>query len=137
MTRIKLYRPSNGTEGEMFEAAWCQRCRKAGRCNITFGAMLFGVEDPGYPREWRYVDNKPPGPAFVDADTPRAPRTHKPSVDQLHLFDTRDQSIDWHRCGVAADVMEERGDEAGAEKVREMVQRGDVKVVKIVEGVLG
>lgn len=62
------YRPSNGTEGAIFEERWCQRCAredvdKDDLCDIH-GNALFG--DP--PTEWVYKDGKPTCTAFtVDA----------------------------------------------------------------------
>jgi hypothetical protein len=134
MSRIKLYRPSNGTEGDSFMSAWCERCRKGwkdGGCAIVGLTMALDMDDPNYPREWRYVDDKPTCTAFVDRDTPRAPRAHKPSVDQQDLFDTRDQGIDWNRPLIVADMIEEAGDGDKAEKIRRMVEAGDLKAVEL------
>ena len=59
----KPYRPSNGTEGRMFEAYFCQRCihdhqahlgNYAGGCPILARALVFRVYDPEYPKEWVY-----------------------------------------------------------------------------------
>lgn len=48
------YRPSNGTEGEMFMSAWCERCVKDVRhkCPILACTMAFDLSDPEYPKEW-------------------------------------------------------------------------------------
>ena len=43
----KSYRPSNGTEGEMFMAQWCYRCIKENGCTILTGAMV-GKQ----PKQW-------------------------------------------------------------------------------------
>lgn len=62
MTQIKLYRPSNGTEGHMFRAEFCQRCEHDhdfdNPCPIMMATMVFDTDDAEYPNEWRYVDDK-------------------------------------------------------------------------------
>lgn len=59
---IKKYRPSNGTEGDGFQAEWCYRCTKDNHhteeyCPILGNTMAFEVEDPEYPEEWRYTED--------------------------------------------------------------------------------
>lgn len=62
----KPYRPSSGTEGYEFEAAWCERCDHyrpmrddsnifdctQGHLTAAWGAD--GVDDPLYPKAWVY-----------------------------------------------------------------------------------
>lgn len=48
------YMPSNGTEGNYFEALWCERCAKNYNCDIIIQAYC-GDQPP----EWIYFDNKP------------------------------------------------------------------------------
>lgn len=77
------YRPSNGTEGELFFAAWCCNCQrdKAMRegvdfdecddnekCSIIGDTMAYDVDDPKYPKEW-IIDARGHGccTAFVEA----------------------------------------------------------------------
>jgi len=53
------YRPSNGTEGEMFQARWCAHCTKDDYekevyCPILTASMAFGVSDSGYPPELKH-----------------------------------------------------------------------------------
>ena len=56
----KLYRPSNGTEGDMFQALWCERCVHDGYtdetpelgCELIRRSMAYFTTDPEYPREW-------------------------------------------------------------------------------------
>lgn len=65
----KPYRPSNGTEGDMFQARWCDRCTRDAAfrqawdmdetpaddgCEILANTMCFATDDPEYPREWQY-----------------------------------------------------------------------------------
>ena len=60
----KPYRPSNGTEGMMFQEAWCNRCerdrgfREKSRdfegCSILADAMVYMSDDSQYPKEWVY-----------------------------------------------------------------------------------
>lgn len=62
---MKSYQPSNGTDGEMFMAEFCYRCKKdaaAGACdgegcNILIRTMINGVTDPDYPTEWVQADD--------------------------------------------------------------------------------
>lgn len=58
----KPYRPSNGSEGDAFDALFCNRCvlDKAARagdyangCDILLRALAFGITDANYPSEWR------------------------------------------------------------------------------------
>lgn len=54
------WRPSNGTEGAMFEERWCVRCkhdaewweRMENPCEIHNAALAFQIGDPRYPKEW-------------------------------------------------------------------------------------
>lgn len=82
---IKLYRPSNGTEGESFIADWCGTCERDHgmlrglpleecddnqMCQIVGNTFMFGVDDPDYPREWTYDKNDAPCcTAYVEAGT--------------------------------------------------------------------
>lgn len=62
------YRPSNGSEGMMFMERWCGKCQRdaayrAGTgdgCPIVANALVFGVDDDGYPAEWCYGDDGQP-----------------------------------------------------------------------------
>lgn len=54
------YRPSNSTEGAIFEAKFCDKCaemecwRKHGRdsCEIASRSMIYSIGDKEYPSEW-------------------------------------------------------------------------------------
>lgn len=64
-THARLYRPSNGTEGECFQGQWCERCTKDDAdnevyCDILTRTAAFGIEDPEYPKEWTYGDDGQP-----------------------------------------------------------------------------
>lgn len=52
----KPYRPSNGTEGIIFEAYFCEQCKKYddGGCEKLFNAVLYEIGEPEYPPEWRF-----------------------------------------------------------------------------------
>lgn len=75
MTGLKLYRPSNGTEGLYFRARFCDQCERDREymgtgegegCPIYGATLVFDVDDPHYPREWRRdKDGKPTCTAFV------------------------------------------------------------------------
>lgn len=67
---VKLYRPSNGMEGEGFMAQFCDRCERRGNsedghCQIIGDTMAFDIDSPEYPREWTYdSDGDPTCTAF-------------------------------------------------------------------------
>lgn len=77
------YRPSNGTEGECFFAAWCCKCQRDKamregadidecddneRCDIIADTFAYEVEDPEYPAAWQYgKDGQPCCTQFVPA----------------------------------------------------------------------
>lgn len=70
------YRPSNGSEGEMFAARWCEQCEadRAYRdgtgesCEIIARTMVFDTDEADYPREWQYdATGQPCCTAFVAA----------------------------------------------------------------------
>jgi len=52
MSEAKAYRPSNGTEGMMFMATWCDRCavNHDGDCEILAESFYSDVAG------WRYDD---------------------------------------------------------------------------------
>jgi hypothetical protein len=56
MAEPKLYRPSNGTESQDFMEAFCFRCEKDRNrdCPILAATFVLDVNDPKYPKEWRY-----------------------------------------------------------------------------------
>lgn len=62
------YRPSNGTEGEFFMRAWCYQCTNwtyEDGCQIHRETMMYDVDEPGYPAEWRIgPDGQPECAAF-------------------------------------------------------------------------
>jgi hypothetical protein len=72
----ELYRPSNGTEGECFKGAFCEKCTKDDPdndsfCDIIAETMAYGVDDPEYPREWVYGENGPECTAFEKREPPQ------------------------------------------------------------------
>ena len=63
------YRPSNGTEGEIFRTWFCDRCTKDANedCRILDETFLYDVDDPEYPSEWQYgEDGQPKCTAFEE-----------------------------------------------------------------------
>lgn len=66
---IKLYRPSNGTEGDIFISQWCCNCARDKSfsegvdvdlcsadeiCQIINKTMAYDIDHEEYPREWQY-----------------------------------------------------------------------------------
>lgn len=61
-TQTEAYRPSNGTEGEIFMSCFCFRCKRDQKfsetqeaqdgCPIVADAFCYSIDDPKYPKEW-------------------------------------------------------------------------------------
>lgn len=95
---MKLYRPSNGTEGMIFEDMFCDRCTHEDSenrrfCDIHNRAILHGVDEPEYPQEWAYisVDNIEQAvcTAFKDKDLEPEPSDEPERIydpNQMELF---------------------------------------------------
>ncbi len=81
------WRPSNGTEGELFYENWCATCVRdaahradptlADGCDILAATMAWGIGDEAYPEAWRYgSDGQPRCTAFTTSeDFYRCPET--------------------------------------------------------------
>lgn len=56
------YRPSNGTEGMIFQETYCERCAKyrCGKCAILERTMFYNLGDPNYPTQWQYDERRRP-----------------------------------------------------------------------------
>ena len=56
----RLYRPSNGTEGEIFMSRFCDRCKHCETidakdlCDIIMRSMVFETDDKEYPQELKF-----------------------------------------------------------------------------------
>ena len=103
---MKPYRPSNGSEGDSFQAAFCERCvhdkaARAGRyedgCLILARALFLRREDPNYPKEWVVDDDGRSNPRCLafreeggDGDRPAPP---DPDPRQLVLITDPSEDI--------------------------------------------
>lgn len=67
---MRPYRPSNGTEGIVFDNAWCANCQHdaawreddhAEPCDILSRTFVYSIDDADYPTEW--VEDDVPYPA--------------------------------------------------------------------------
>jgi len=65
------YRPSNGTEGDIFMVNFCEKCTKdyfngnVAGCPIIANSMSYDIADERYPKEWQYgADGQPTCTAF-------------------------------------------------------------------------
>lgn len=73
----KKYRPSNGTEGELFQEAFCHKCKKDNfdgeggeSCRILLETFAWDVEDEDYPGEWIIAtDGQPTCTAFESCES--------------------------------------------------------------------
>lgn len=87
---LRLWRPSNGSQGDSFMANFCEKCRNDTPdhpCRILTATMAFNINDPEYPKEWCYVDDRPTCTAFVDKSIPIV-RRRRDAEGQTHLFPT-------------------------------------------------
>jgi hypothetical protein len=105
----ETFMPSNGTEGEMFNCAFCERCihekwthtQKDGdkKCDILSRSFIHWYEPnhPDYPKEWKYNEEGwPVCTEWVkwdwgndgDPDNPDNPKAPPPPPDpnQLDMF---------------------------------------------------
>ncbi len=83
---MNKYRPSNGTDGDCFHAAWCEQCERDAKyratnedgCDILASMMAYSIDDPDYPEELTYNENgKPCCTAFI------------PDGDEIHYRDDK------------------------------------------------
>lgn len=93
MERIELFRPCNGTHGEIFIADHCGKCERDRQyrendvdpCEILGRTFMYDVEHPDYPKEWRYVNGEPTCTAFVpEGETLPVPRCDR-TVDMFEV----------------------------------------------------
>lgn len=58
----KHYRPSNGSEGDMFMERWCEYCEKDAKqgCPILAASFSYDADEPEYPEELTFDANGQP-----------------------------------------------------------------------------
>lgn len=88
------YRPSNGTEGDIFMADWCEKCAlfnpddEDKACMINLRSLAHSIDDPEYPAEWQYSDGGVPMCTAFTTETddaiPRCP-------DTADMFDEKEK----------------------------------------------
>src|SRR5688572_4268249 len=100
----KSFRPSNGTEGMIFDEHFCSQCihqspdpTRGKSCEVFCAAFCLNENDPGYPNEWVYdSEGWPICTKWVkwdwgndgdpdDPDNPNKP-PDPPDPNQLNLF---------------------------------------------------
>ena len=96
MKQLRPYRPSNGTEGDVFMQQYCYRCAKDNPdnevyCHILGATMAFDLSDEGYPKDtWVYFNDDPTCLAFKDRDDDNGENGRAPipfdDPRQLDLF---------------------------------------------------
>lgn len=95
------YRPSNGTEGEIFMGNWCCKCQRDKsmregadfdecdddeRCDLIANTMCYDVEDDEYPKEWTYGnDGQPCCTAFVPVGEQIPPPRDELTIDMFEV----------------------------------------------------
>jgi hypothetical protein len=75
---MEKYRPSNGTEGMWFTSNFCEQCvhekfmhtqcHKDKKCGILSASLMYGINEPEYPKEWVYNSEEPTCTEFVKFD---------------------------------------------------------------------
>lgn len=74
------YRPSNGTEGDIFMSEWCENCALGNfddpekSCDINLRAMAHDIDEKGYPAEWQYSNGGVPICTAHTTKQPEEPR---------------------------------------------------------------
>ena len=61
----KIYRPANGTEGDIFMQHFCYKCihddlENENYCHILNRTLVHEVDDEEYPKEWIYNEDGRP-----------------------------------------------------------------------------
>lgn len=95
----ELYRPSNGTEGEIFMARWCRHCERdrafqekpdqADGCPIVAKTFAFDIDHPDYPKEWIEDERGPRCTAFTT--DPTLPERCEATPDMFALQEQRQE----------------------------------------------
>lgn len=70
------YRPSNGSEGEIFMMNYCHVCKRDAEfregtgdsCPIAADVHCYSKDDPKYPAEWQYGHDGQPTCTAFDAE---------------------------------------------------------------------
>ena len=70
----KKWRPSNGTEGELFQEAYCSHCDRwdeESGCPIAAATFFLDMDHPDYPKEWQIgADGQPTCKGFNNPNEP-------------------------------------------------------------------
>lgn len=91
----KPYRPSNGTEGLIFESLYCDKCEHDRKfretedgkyaCKVLCDSMICKIDEPGYPKEWIYDENGNPTCTKFKPEKKSDDTYHSEHEDQLEL----------------------------------------------------
>mgnify|MGYP004224667425 CR=1 FL=1 len=81
------YRPSNGTEGDIFMAQWCDKCAlsdyEGDGCMIQLRALAHRVDEPEYPAEWSFTNGGAPQCTAFTTEPQTEPRCR----DTIDVFE--------------------------------------------------
>ena len=77
----KPYLPSNGTEGMIFMANFCDQCYKRHNCSIMIKSLI-GEQ----PKQWIYDETNKPICTSFNPNKPKSKKTPKPDINQSTLF---------------------------------------------------
>jgi len=93
MAERRVYKPADGVEARVFEAAWCECCARhaiscdeAG-CAILMSASVHDADHPRFPVDWIIGDDGPECMAFAPApvahDAPNHPDYARGFLDAM------------------------------------------------------
>jgi hypothetical protein len=93
---IKLYQPSNGTEGDIFMSRYCFQCAKfphsseaKNQCQIVLKTFAYDTRDKEYPNQWRYVNGRTTCTAFKSREEFNAERRAKRKPKSIIATDSQ------------------------------------------------
>lgn len=82
----RSYCPSNGTEGDIFQEIYCDKCAKQYHCKIIFRSQIYRQEDPLYPKEFVIgEDGQPTCTKFRDKSVKPPKRKFKGKTLEIML----------------------------------------------------
>lgn len=105
---LRLYRPSNGSEGDWFRGQFCDRCvrdrdwreSETNPCEILNATLCLSTDDPHYPSEWRYDENDDPVCMAFDRD-PSVPNPEPLTPEEIQAIDAEAQRIAFEMLALA------------------------------------
>jgi hypothetical protein len=76
---MKLYLPSNATEGDLFMRKFCEKCYKYSNCSILFNSLI-GKQS----KKWVYDESENPKCLSFQSERPKSKPKENPN--QVTIF---------------------------------------------------